>query len=36
MGYTLINMLSHGFGITEAIEITGISKERAEELVAAK
>ena len=31
-----LNMLSHGFDITDAIDITGISKERAEELVAAK
>ena len=28
-----LNMLSNGYDITEAIKITGISKERAEEIV---
>ena len=31
-----LNMLSHGYDVAEAIEITGISKERAETLVAEK
>ena len=31
-----INMLSHGYDISEAIELTGISNERAEALASAK
>lgn len=31
-----LNMLSHGYDINEAIELTGISKERGEALAAEK
>ena len=31
-----LNMLSHGYDIEEAIELTGISKERGEALASAK
>ena len=31
-----LNMLSHGYDVAEAIELTGISKERGEALASAK
>ena len=31
-----LNMLSHGFDVAQAIEITGITRERAEQLISCR